>query len=161
MNLWRRGPLSQNPYLRNAFRVTRVPRESTNRRTIVQLSGQTRRIISTNPTAHQIAGTPVTLADFNAASQVLQDARARIAEELLHHAAEKAPLDRVRALAQRAARTLAGDAQGFWSPTDLALLRPWLAALVRRFLDETPAIDPAFGAQELDLVSPLGHPEEE
>jgi hypothetical protein len=161
MNVWRRGSLLRNPYLRNAFRVARVPRESTNHRTIVQLIGQTRRAISTDPAAHRIAGTPVTLADLNAASDILLNGRERMSEELLHHATEKVPLDRLRALADRAARSLAGEASAPPSLAELGVMRPWLATLVRRFLDQAPRLDPAFGAQELDLVSPLGDLEEE
>src|SRR6266542_4006140 len=112
MNVWHRGSLTENPYYRTAFRVGRVPRDVVRHRTVVQLLGQTRRIVAADPQAHTVRGEPVTDAMLNAAEQVLLDAKQRIVEELLEHAAEEPPLDRVRQLARQAAAALAADDDG-------------------------------------------------
>jgi hypothetical protein len=161
MNVWRRGSLLHNPYLRNAFRVARVPRETTQRRTVVQVIAQTKRVVSTSGQAHAIAGVPVSSAELISAATILERGPERIAEELLHHSTERASHARLRALADEAGRALAGDGEDFWSPTALPCLRPWLKELAGRYLDQVPGLDPSFGAQELALISPLGHPEEE
>ena len=67
MNVWRRGSLNKNPYARTAFRLARVPRETTRHRVMVQLIGRTKRIVSLDPKAHSIGGKPVTEAEINSA----------------------------------------------------------------------------------------------
>ncbi len=161
MNVWRRGSLTENPYYRTAFRVGRVPRDVVRHRTVVQLLGQTRRIVAADPQAHTVHSEPVTDAMLNAAEQVLLDPKQRIVEELLEHAPEEPPLERVRQLAQQAAALLAADDDGPPVPGNLEVLRPWAGALVEQFLEAVPGPDPSFGALELDLVPPFGRPGEE
>jgi GTP1/Obg family GTP-binding protein len=159
MSLWRRGPLDKNPYLRNAFRVARVPREVTRHRVLVQLIDETKRV-ARDPEAHRIAGQPVTETEINAAEQVLLDARQRIAEELLAHAAERPPLEELRKLARQATQSLTGEERGKLVVKDLRRLEGWITALARRFLAALPGPDPSFGAWELNLPPPFGKPEE-
>lgn len=159
MSLWRRGPLDRNPYVRNAFRVARAPREVTRHRILVQLIDETKRV-ARDPEAHRIAGQPVTETEINAAEQILLDARQRIGEELLAHAAERPPLDEVRKRAREAAKLLAGGEPGKLVLKDLRGLESTFTALVREFLAAGPGPDPSFGALELNLPPPFGGPEE-
>lgn len=161
MNVWRRGSLTQNPYARTAFRVARVPREVVRHRTVVELIVQTRQLVGADPKAHTIGGRPVDLAEINAAEQVLLDPRKRILEELLEHATERPPLQRVRKLAREAAEAMASDGGGRLAVTNLSGLEPWVGRLVRQFLDGLPAPDPSFGALEMDVPPPFGDPAEE
>jgi hypothetical protein len=87
INPWRRGPLTVNPYYRTAFAVTRVPREVVQRKTVVGVIGQTRKVVRTDPRAHELVGGPVTEPELNAAEQILLDPHRRVIEELLTHAA--------------------------------------------------------------------------
>jgi hypothetical protein len=160
MNIWRRGPLTQNPYLRTAFRVARVPREITRRRTLVRLVNQTRHVVSIDPQAHTIRGAPVTMTKLNAAEQILLDPPQRILEELLEHAAEAPPLEQVRKLAAEATRALAEDGLTSAPVTNLRGLQLWAHSLAQQFLESVPGPDPSFGALELDIVPPFGHLEE-
>jgi hypothetical protein len=161
LNIWRRGSLLENPYTRNAFRITRVPREVVRHRTIVQLIGQTKRIVNTDPSAHTVKEKPVMIAQVNVAEQILLDPKQRILEELLTHATEMPPLERVRRLAADAAAVMAVSDTERLPVTNLGCLEPWALAMARQFLDSIPGPDPSFGALELDFVPPFGRPGEE
>lgn len=161
MNIWRRGSLTENPYYRMAFRVCRVPREIVRRRKLVQLIGRTRRIVNTDAQFHTIRGEPVTLAEINAAEQILLDPRQRILEEFLVHATERPPLEGVRKLAKEIAKVMAVDETERLPVRDLKGLQPWSQALVLEFLDSRAGPDPSFGAFELELIPPFGRPGEE
>lgn len=162
MNIWRRRPLTENPYVRNAFRVTRVPRELLKRRTIVQLIGQTRRVVCSDPTEHAILGAPVTAEELNQAEAIVLDPAQRILEELLAHPAESLPLDRVAKLAE-AARQAGAPAEG---TVQLAagVAPPALADELQRCCLVAPSAGPrasaSFGALELELGPPFGGAQE-
>ena len=160
-NPWRRDVLSQNPYVRTAFRTARVPREIVKRRTVVNLIGQTRQLIEGDPQAHAIRGRPVSSADVNAAQSILLDPSQRMREELLEHATERLPLDTARRLAQEALAAI--EAHGDEPPevTSLVGLMPWAERMVGGFLDASTGADPSFGALEMAVVPPCGDPAED
>ena len=160
MSLWRRKSLLVNPYYRTAFRVMRVPREVTRRRTLVQLIGQTRRIAAADPQAHTICGEPVTETEINGAEKILLDASQRVLEELIHHASEPLPVAPILALAGEAAALMA-DEEGPLTPTELTPFEPWLHQVVTEWLASHPGADPSFGALELELTPPFGRVESE
>ena len=157
-NVWRRGPITQNPYVRTAFRITRVSRETARRAAVVQRIGQTKRMVETIPGAHKIAGEPVVLADVIAAEQLLLDPAQRVPEELLHHAAEKPPTDYARRLAQQAADAMRAetgtnaDESAVAAAAGIALAR----YVVGQFLGAGDGPDLAFGALELTIEPPFG-----
>jgi hypothetical protein len=151
MNIWRRGPLSRNPYSRTAFRVTRVPRETARHKTVVQIIGQTRKVVG-NSQEHTIAGKPVTVVELNEAQQIILDPQQRIIEELLEHPTEKLHLERVRKLAREIAESMSGPA----SATSGAGARYWARNIVAQFLDAAPGPDPSFGALEMSVIPPFG-----
>ena len=155
MNPWRRGPLTRNPYHRTPFRVARVPREITRRRTMLQLINQTENLLGKG---HDIDNEPVSQAELNAMTQILLDARQRIVAELLEHATEKPPLERVRKLAREVAMAMTPEPEVAPLPiTNLRVLDLWAQHLAHQFLDQMPMPDPSFGATELMLVPPFGH----
>lgn len=160
MNVWSRGPVTHNPYTRTAFRVARVPREVVRRRTVVQLIGQTKQLVDSDPERHRIGGRAVTPAEINAAEQILLDPGRRVLEELLEHAAEELLLDRIKALDRAAAEAMRDDDQEPLPVTNLSGLASWGSDLVEQFLDAVPGADPSLGALELRLVPPFGDPEE-
>ena len=161
MNPWRRGPLAKNPYARNAFRVARVPREIVRRRTIVQLMGQTKRVVSADPRLHTIKGEPVTEAEINAAEQILLDPKQRIVEELLVHATERPKLERVHKLAQQIAEAMKADENAPLQATNLKGLQPWVREIVKQFLDAKPGEEPSLDTLEAKFIPPFGQPEED
>ena len=155
MNIWQRQSITQNPYYRTAFRVTRVPRKEIAFKKVARLSNRTRSIIDVDPKAHSINGEPVTLAELNSAEQILFDPRQRMEEELLEHAAETLDLDYVSSLAAAAAESLAPG--GGAPPTaNLAGLLPWLDQLFPEYLESAPAGEASFGALELRNPPPFG-----
>ena len=159
MNIWRRGPLDMNPYWRTAFRVARVPREMTRRKSIVQTIAQTRRLAK-DEGAHQICGQAVSQAEINAAEQVLLDPRQRVSEELLEHASERFSADRIAALSREVAEALAGNPLAPLGIVNPDWLREWSKALTREYIETQALPDPSFGALELDLAPPFGTREE-
>lgn len=161
MSIWRRGSLEENPYVRTAFRVARVPREVVRHRSVAELVAQTRRLVSADPKGHLIRGEPVTEAELNAAEQVLLDPARRVQEELLHHAEERLPLKRLRDLARELDAALADPDEGPLPVRSYEALRPWSASLVADWLATLPRPDPSLGALELELLPPFGPLEEE
>jgi len=156
MNIWRRGPLSKNPYHHTAFRVVRVPREATDRALVVELVGQIRQLVEADPEAHQINGQKVSENDLNQAELTLLDPRRRLIEELLEHPAETPRNKRLEDLSQQLVAQLAGEEGQSLAWTNRQSLADWVAEFCRRYLAQVPPVDPTFGAAELDLVPPWG-----
>ena len=160
MTAWQSDEASQNPYTRTAFRITRVARETTQHRRLVQQIGATRRIMRAAPDAHVVAGLPVAEAELNDAEHALLSARDRLWEELRHHAAEppraemlQPVLDQVREAVRQIAEAGADEAPR------LAFLREWTESLSRQVLETPPA--PWLGRAELAPVPPFGPLEDE
>lgn len=156
MNVWRRGPLSKNPYARTAFRVARVAREVVRPRTLVQYIGRTRKIVSTDASAHVISGTPVTEAELNAAVAVLQNPTQRVLEELLEHATERLPLERLHKLDRGLAEAMSVQDAERLRDKNLEAFQSWSKNLVRQFLDSAHTPSPSFGAFETEPIPPFG-----
>jgi hypothetical protein len=156
MNIWRRSSLNKNPYARTAFRVARVSRETVRHRTLVQLIGRTKRIVNVDATAHIVGGKPITDAEINAAEAILLNPKQRIAEELLEHATEKLPLERIKKLAREAAEISAAQNAESLQETTTSGLQSWAQSLVRRFVSSVESPDPSFGAPEVGLIPPFG-----
>ena len=160
MSVWRRGALTDNPYVRNAFRVARLERSVLRRVSVAQRIGEARSIVEHDPSAHSIRGKQVTQQEINAAESILMSGQTRILEELLVHEAERPALGRVRQLAARCASLMAQPPAGKQEP-DLSFLSAALCKFVRRYLSAAEAAEPEFGALELDLAPPFGRPGEE
>lgn len=160
MNPWRRGPVTQNPYYRTAFRVTRVPREITRHSTVVKMIGQTRNVVESDLSNHGIAGEPVTMAELNAAEKVILNAVSRLHEELLHHAAEPSPFGQLRKLALEVEKQLANPETPPLSISRPAVFRPLAEHVLGLALESLPKPDPSFGARELGMPPPFAPSED-
>jgi hypothetical protein len=159
MNIWLKGSVRTNPYYRTAFRIAKVDREVVRHKTLVQLIGQTRRVIRTVHDYHRISGVAVTDAELNAAEKILLDPKQRLAEELLHHAAHP-PMDRqLREMAEKVVAVLTKIAEQSPEPVDVSWLNELIAYYRERFVNEQRPIEQTTGLLELEIVPPLG-PEE-
>ncbi len=156
MNIWRRGSLSKNPYYRTAFCVARVSCETTRHRTIVQLIGQTRRIVNTNLQAHMIKAEPVSDAEINTAEQILLDPKQRIVEELLQHTTEKPPLARIHRLVKKVTESMTSENIEQLPVTNFGGLQTWARSLVHQFINGKSDTKSSFGAFELNVAPPFG-----
>ncbi len=161
MNLWRNGPIYQNPYYRTAFRIGRVPREMSRHRTLVKCIGQTRKIVNNTPDRHVVNGEPVSMAELNSAEEILLDPLRRIREELLHHATEPPPIQRIKQLAEQILESLSEVADNPLEIRDFSWIDEWTAHLSERSLDDQPLTEQAFGPDELEIAPPFGKPDEE
>ena len=159
MNIWRRGPLGKNPYARTVFRIARVERDKTKRKTIVKLIGRVKKIVKRDPRAHLIQGETVDEADINMAEKIILDPEARVVEELLEHLPEKLPLQRVRALITEAAEAMEAMAgAGAGDPDPWALL-PWTREIAAAYIKENALPAPPLGHLELAVPPPFGNSE--
>jgi hypothetical protein len=158
MSIWLRGSLLVNPYYRTAFRVARVPREIVRHRTVVQLIGQTRQLPEGG---HSIAGEPVRPSEVNAAEQVLLDPVLRVLEELIEHATEKPPVERLRKLQREATAAMAPPPEALDGKPDWTVLKSLGQVCIEEFLRTAPRSDASFGALELETPPPFGPRQEE
>lgn len=158
MNVWRQGPITENPYRRTAFRVAMMPREVTERASIVDYISEAREIVNVAPESHKILGRQVTPEDLNDAETVLLKPEARICHELLAHATERASFDRLRKLESEAGDLMAEYAKAE-SSSKMAAFSPILLEFIRLYVKTACPSEPWFGALELELVPPFGEPE--
>jgi hypothetical protein len=137
-----------------------VGREVIRHKTMVQLIGQTRKIIRTSPEHHSIKRVPVTSAELNQAEKILLDQKLRMAEELLHHAVCPSPKKQLKELNQRVRGILAETADQTPEAEDFSWVNELSQILCERFLDGQRQIEITAGPLELEIVPPLG-PEDE
>jgi hypothetical protein len=158
MNIWRRGPLTENPYVRPAFRVVKAPREAMRRPTLARLIQQAKQVASSTPSARSIKGRPVTPEEVNAAEAILLKPELRILEELLMHSTEVPSVKRLRELSRKATEAIRGSAAQSPSP-DTQALGHLMKDFMIHHIDHTTPADPLFGAAELNPPPPFGSQE--
>jgi hypothetical protein len=156
MNVWRRGSVTENPYTRTPFRVAIMTKEVTRRATIVQYIEGARAVVNADPEAHKVGGKAVTLEEINQAEAILLSPEKRILEDLLSHAPEVLPLERVRQLAKKVEEAIVLDTQAAGASPDRETLETLLHDLITRYLDSTNPAEPWFGALETAPVPPFG-----
>lgn len=155
MSIWRREPLTENPYLRTAFRIAKAPREAIRRLTLARLIQQAKQVAVNTPEARSIMGRPVTPEDVNAAEGILLKPEQRILEELLVHSTEGQSQKRLRKLAQQTTAAIRGPMEDP-TPPDHQGLRLLMRDLVAQQVAHAAQVDPFFGVAELDLIPPFG-----
>jgi hypothetical protein len=128
---------------------------------VVQLIGQTRQLIHTDAQAYVINGEPVSDTQINAAEQVLLDPVRRVMEELLEHATERPPLERIRGLARDVAQMMQPLSEQDIGQSNWRALELLAPEIIREFLSKVPSGDPSFGAMELETPPPFGRLSEE
>lgn len=160
MSVWRRGSLTENPYVRNAFRVARLEREVVRRLSVAQRIGEARDVVEREAQAHAIAGKPVTQEEINKAESILHSPERRILEELLVHATEAPPVKHIHRLAGNCAAEMT-PGQTRQHATDLSFLLVVVPEFMKRYLGGVKPAEPGFGALELDLAPPFGQQQEE
>jgi hypothetical protein len=153
--------LTENPYVRTAFRIVKMARQVASRRTMVQRIHDARSIAQTDAESRSILGRPVTLEEINKAEAILLSAEDRILEELLVHATERPSRKRAGELARRAAEAMTPDdapAADEQPPAAVnpKALQPLLDELAGKSLDAMGPAEAAFGAEELTVVPPFG-----
>ncbi|MGB3975441.1 MAG: hypothetical protein WBM02_10395 [bacterium] len=161
MDIWNRGPLTENPYYRTAFRVARVPPEETRHRVMVSLINQTRKVVRENPCGHMIGMDPVTEPEINAAEKILVDPKQRILEEMLVHKTERLRLDQLKKLLKDIDEIVSNECRQPSRLSNVDGLQFILNDLIKLYLSVSPVPDPSFGALEMDLIPPFGIDEED
>ena len=159
MNIWMRGPVTQNPYVRTAFRVAMLPREVVRRPSLVKRIAASRNLVAAAPGTNSIRGVPVTLEEMSAAETTLLKPEDRILEELLVHETESRDLRKVRALLAevREAMSVPDDAPVSVRPD---ALRPFVRELEKQAFDQLPAVESGLGSLETGITPPFGETKE-
>ena len=152
-SLWRRGPITRNPYHFNAFRVTGVPVDLTERSWVTELISQKRQFMTAAPGSHVIEDAAVSESDVNQAELVLSDPRRRLLEELLTHSPPMTTMQPLRSLDGLLAKAIREpiDESGATNPNILVLGR----IVCSMWLHENP-LDTAFGSAETCPICPWG-----
>jgi len=156
MNAWRRGSLEHNPYVRTAFRVTRVTTETVRRAALIQRISQTKQIVEMRPDAHVVAGLPVSLTDVVAAEQILLNPAQRVSEELLHHGTERPPVAAAQRLARQAAAAMRADITPEPAVQNVGALAAWAIEVSAACSRADAGPGASFGALELNVGPPFG-----
>jgi hypothetical protein len=157
-NIWRKGPLTTNPYYETAFQALGIARDVTSRATIGQKVEERRQAVAMMPGFYTLGERPLTEPDIADAAQIMSDPTRRILEELLEHKPESLQVDEIERIR---ARLKAPD----WpeEPPGLRHLA-FLLRVVQEFALEhlkslPPAKVPPFPI-DTDPIPPFGLPEE-
>jgi hypothetical protein len=156
MNVWMQRAITSNPYDRNAFRVTKVPKELVKHRTVIGQITRTKKIIDADSQAHKINEKEVSHAEINAAEEIILDPEKRIYEELLEHSTEKLKMKDVKKLIGEINMLLESDAGEKPPVSNFNFLKIWAMHLVIEHASVFQDTSPSFGALEMKAIPPFG-----
>jgi DNA-binding transcriptional ArsR family regulator len=153
LNVWRRGPLTRNPYHETAFKTLGLPPEAT-RAEIDQRAGERQAAVAAVPDRYRLGERFLTAADVTQARAVLLDPTRRLIEELLEHTTEILPREELeRALARLPVPDWTAESPG---PHSLAFLGCAAQDLALDFLRGLPLTEPPPFPVDARLVPPFG-----
>ncbi len=152
-SIWRRGPVTRNPYHFNAFRIAGVPVDLTERSWVTELISQKRQFMAASPGSHVIEDTTVSESDVNQAELVLSDPRRRFLEELLTHSQPRTALQPLQSLDAMLAEAVREPADKSDAPSPNILVLGRIVCSI--WLHQHPP-DTAFGSAETCPICPWG-----
>jgi hypothetical protein len=100
-NIWRRGPLTTNPYYETAFQALGILCDVTSLLEIGQKVEQRRQVVQNMPGYYSFGERSLTGPDITRAHQVMSDPTRRILEELLEHRPEQLEVEEIERLQAR------------------------------------------------------------
>ena len=157
MNVWMKKNIMENPYYRNAFRVTKVPRGLAKHKTVVKQIGRTKKLIDADPKAHVINGEEVTHAEVNAAEEVIMDPEKRMYEELLEHASEKLNMKELKKIIGEIDLLLEADDLDQQPITNPVFLNMWAQQLIIDYINNSrDESSVSCGDLETRMIPPFG-----
>lgn len=157
-NIWKKGPLSVNPYHENAFQVLGLTRDVTSRADIDQRVGERREAVRNMPGHHRLGGRDLTLADVTRARRTLLDPTSRILEGLLEHRPEVPEVEEIERIEKRSP---APEVPAASSPHNLRFLLLGRRELAFELLENLAPVEvPAFPV-DLTPIPPFGIIEED
>jgi len=157
MKIWNIESITINPYHKTAFKIARVSREIENHRAMVQLIGQTKRIIKHDPKSHQVNNQPVNESQINKAESILLNPKKRIIEELLFHATESQPINHVTKSYSDIKKLLNINKDSNFLLQNTQFLKSFGKYFATRFVEEKQLPHLSFGALEMRIVPPFGN----
>ncbi len=156
MNVWMKKAITDNPYYRTAFRLTKVSRELVQHKTVVKQISRTKTIIDVNPQAHVINGQEASHAEINAAEEIIMNPEKRMYEELLEHASEKLNMKAIKNLIEEINILLEPDALDELQISSLNFLKAWAQHLMLEYVENTQEETASFGYLEMKVIPPFG-----
>jgi hypothetical protein len=158
-NIWKKGPLTINPYYETAFRVLGITRDVTSRAEIGQRIEERRQAVAMMPGFYNVGERPLTGSDITAAGQILSDPTRRILEELLEHRPESLPVDEVERVRARLAMPDWPD--GPLPLRHLAFLLRVVQEMAQDYLENLPPVEVPPFPIDIRSIPPFGLLEEE
>ena len=156
MNIWKKGPLTTNPYYETAFQALGITRDVTARAEIEQKVGERRQAVAHVPGYYRLGKRALTQADVAKARQTLLDPTQRILEELLEHQPESPPIEALERFKSRLPKPPPDWPETPPPPQHLQFLLLAVREYAREYLDNLPPVEvPAFPV-DLRPIPPFG-----
>jgi hypothetical protein len=157
-NIWKKGPITLNPYYETAFQSLGITRDVVSRREIGQKIEERRQAVRNVPDFYMLGERVLTETDITNAGQILSKPTRRILEELLEHKPERLQVDEIERLH---ARLKTPD----WPekpppPRHLKFLLRVIQELAVGFLENLPPVDVPPFPIDVKPIPPFGLPKE-
>lgn len=160
-NIWKKGPLTTNPYYETAFQALGITRDVTARSEIAQKIEERRQAVAHVPGYYRLGKRALTQADVAKASQILLNPTERILEELLEHQPETPQTEALERFKSRLPPMPPDWPESPPPPQHLRFLLLAVQEYAREYLDSLPPVEvPAFPV-DLRPIPPFGWLEEE
>ncbi|MFO1432354.1 MAG: hypothetical protein U1F76_19790 [Candidatus Competibacteraceae bacterium] len=160
MNIWKKGPLTTNPYYETAFQALGITRDVTARAEIDQKVGERRQAVTHVPGYYRLGKRALTPADVTTARQILFDPTRRMLEELLEHQPESLPVEALERFRSRL--PMPPDwPETLPPPQHLRFLLLAVQEFALEYLNNLPPVEVPPFPVNLDPIPPFGLLEEE
>ena len=157
-NIWKKGPLTTNPYYETAFQAVGITREVTRQAEIRQRVEERRQAVRNVPGFFTMGDRPLAETDLTNAGQILADPTRRILEELLEHHPEHFPVEELERI--RGKLKMPDWPEQPPSPRHLKFLLRVVQEMVLDYLQNLPPVEVPPFPVDVTLIPPFGLPEE-
>lgn len=157
-NIWKKGPLTINPYYETAFQALGITRDVTSRAEIGQKIEERRQAVVMMPGFYKLGKRALTEPDVTNAGQIMSDPTRRILEELLEHKPERLQVDEIERLQARLPMPDWPDETP--APRHLKFLLRVVQEFALEYLENLPPVKVPPFPINVDPIPPFGLPEE-
>jgi len=157
-NIWKKGPLTTNPYYETAFKALGITRDVTSLAEIGQKVEERRQAVGSVPGFYTLGERELTQEDITNARQILFNPTRRILEELLEHKPERLQVDEIERL--QAWLPMPDWPDEMPSPRHLKFLLRVVQEFALEYLKNLPPVKVPPFPVNVDPIPPFGLPEE-
>ncbi len=157
-NIWKKGPLTTNPYYETAFQTLGITRDVTSRAEIRQRVEERRQAVRAVPGFYTLGERALAETDVTRASQILSEPTRRILEELLEHKPERLQVDEIERLRDKL--KMPDWSEELPAPRHLKFLLRVVQELVLEYLKNLPPVENPPFPVDVNPIPPFGLKEE-